>query len=155
VSAWRPVLLALIAATVLSTAAARTAEQGVDGIDLEITDTTVPAVIGILRTTHCAAVSFIQAPGDQRVTLALRKASMDRVLRELATQQPAYRYEMIAGHHVLYPASPEFQAVVRGVQIKDMERFPAADKYLLSLRKAVPALARLAGPPRCSPGRSR
>jgi hypothetical protein len=92
-------------------------------IDLEIADTTVSAVIDVLRATYCAAVSFIPAPRDQRLRVALHGASVERVLRELAARNPAYRYERIAGRDVLYPVAPEFQTVLQGVRVKDRRRF--------------------------------
>jgi hypothetical protein len=115
-------------------------------IDIEVADTTVSAVVAILRTRQCAAVSFIPAPGDQRLSVALRAATVEGVLRELAARRPAYRYEKISGHDVLYPVSPEFQTVLRGVGIKKVPRFEATYQYLPVLKAAVPALARLAGP---------
>lgn len=118
-------------------------------MDLRVTDTTVTAVIRLLRSERCAAVSFIVAPGDQRLSLNLKQATVDAVLRELAAQKPAYRFETIAGRDVLYPASPEFQEPVHLGErnLTGMKRFAAVYRFLPMLRNAVPALSNLVAPP--------
>lgn len=157
---WLRVLLAAGAMGPTSLLAAQAGSQGsgelelprplrppfVGTIDLDLPETTVPAVIAMMRERYCAGVSFIPAPGDQRLRLAVHGGSVEQVLQKIATQKPAYRLETIGGHAVVYPASPEFQAVLGGVDVRETGRFAAIYKYLPFLKAQVPALARLAGP---------
>lgn len=157
---WLRVLLAAGAMGPASLLAAQAGSQGsrklelprplrppfVGTIDLDLPETTVRAVIAMMRERYCAGVSFIPAPGDQRLRLAVHGASVEQVLQEIAARKPVYRHETIGGHDVVYPATPEFQAVLGGVDVRETGRFAAIYKYLPLLKAQVPALARLAGP---------
>ncbi len=157
---WLRVLLAAGAIGPTSLLAAQAGSQGsrelelprplrspfVETIDLDLPETTVPAVVAVMRERYCAGVSFIPAPGDQRLSLAVHGGSVEQVLQEIAAQKPVYRHETIGGHDVVYPATPEFQAVLGGVDVRQTGRFTAIYKYLPQLKTAVPFFGRLAGP---------
>jgi hypothetical protein len=112
-------------------------------IELRVEQVAPRAVIQLLRDQQCAAVSFIERAPAGAISLDLHGVAVGEVLQEIAKRAPGYRAETIDGRDVLYPARPEFQTVLDGVEIQATPRLEATDRYLERLRKEVPALAEL------------
>ena len=115
-------------------------------IDLEVHDLSVSALIALLRSRHCAAVSFVLAAGPQNLSLHTQHAPIDAILGEVAHRLPAYRFERIDGRAVLYPSASDYQAVVDDVAISKTPRFAATDQYILLLRHRLASFSTLALP---------
>jgi hypothetical protein len=115
-------------------------------IEITVQGASATAVVQLLRRQECAPVSFIAAPGERTVSLNVHGATVAEVLRQIAAQDPAYRAETIAGREVLYPAAPEFQLAISGIDIASTSRLDAAYRYLDRLGRDVPAFSTLAPP---------
>jgi hypothetical protein len=116
------------------------------GIDMNVDKVPVSIVVEDLRIRECAAVSFIDSGQRSIVSLNLRDATAEEVLSKIAAQSSTYRSEKIAGRDVLYPAAPEFQAIVSNVDIQRQPRQEATEIYVGLLRRTVPALSGLIPP---------
>jgi hypothetical protein len=116
------------------------------GIDIKVDKAPVSTVVEYLRTRECADVSFIDSEQRSVVSLNLRGATVEEVLSNIVAQNSAYRSENIAGRNILYPAAPEFQAIVENVDIQRKARQEATELYVDLLRRAVPAFSRLVPP---------
>jgi hypothetical protein len=115
-------------------------------IALKVDEVAPSAVIQLLRDQQCAAVSFIGVARTRTISLDLHGVAVGEVLQEIAKWAPGYRAETINGRDVLYPATPPFQTVLDGIEIRELPRVEACDRYLERLRKEVPAFADLAAP---------
>jgi len=115
-------------------------------IEITIRGASASAAIQLLQRQSCVPVSFIAAARGGTVSLSVRGATVAEVLRQIAAQDPAYRAETIAGREVLYPAAPEFQVALAGIDIASTPRLAASYRYLERLRRDVPALSTLAAP---------
>jgi hypothetical protein len=115
-------------------------------IDIKVENASVSSVVQLLRTQKCAAISFIEAAQPGTVSLNFERATVSEILSEIVRQDPAYRSETIRGRDVLYPAVPEFQAVVGDVDIQSQPRQAATELYVHLLRNAVPAFSDLVPP---------
>ncbi len=136
--------LAAIGALYLQAFAMHQAQNGV--ISLRVSDPSPEAVVALLRAQHCAPVSFISTHSLRTVTLDLQGVSVEEALRQIAVQDPTYRSDVIDERNVLYPAGPEFQHVVRNVEIADVPRLDASYRYLDRLGREVPAFSNLVAP---------
>jgi hypothetical protein len=115
-------------------------------IDIKIENASVSSVVQLLRTQECAAISFIEAAQSGTVSLSFERATVAEILSEVVRQDTAYRSETLGGRDVLYPAAPEFQAVVGDVEIQPQPRQAATELYVDLLRNAVPAFSDLVPP---------
>jgi hypothetical protein len=120
---------------------------GVQRIDLQLTNAPVAAIIEVLHSRACAAVSFIAASPDDKATVYAQGASVVEVLADIARSNPGYRAETIGGRSVLYPVVPEFQTVIDRIDIQSKPRQEALDEYVDVLRKRVLAFATLGPQP--------
>lgn len=111
----------------------------------------------IVQQLHKAEipVSFVD-PGDEyRVSLDLKDASVRAVLEVIVKQVPSCRFGVFGGHLVLYPDTPRWRTVVRGIEIRDEERLKAVDQYLKYLRRNYPAFKEVSLPWKIGWGSSR
>ena len=115
-------------------------------IEITVQGASATAAVQLLRRQACAPVSFIAAARGGTVSLSVRGATVAEVLRQIAAQDPTYRAETIAGREVLYPAAPEFQVALAGIDIASTPRLEASYRYLERLRRDVPAFSTLAPP---------
>ncbi|HXO51136.1 MAG TPA: hypothetical protein VN888_08925 [Mycobacterium sp.] len=115
-------------------------------IEITVQGTSATAIVQLLRRQECAPVSFIATAGARTVSLNVHGGTVAEVLRRIAAQDPAYRAETIAGREVLYPATPEFQLAISGIDIASTSRLDAAYRYLDRLGRDVPAFSTLAPP---------
>jgi len=116
-------------------------------ISISVSKVPVPAFMEILHESSHSPVSFIDAGGSQDLTMQVTNARLTDVLREVSRQVPAYMVDVVQERVVLRPRRPEYQSVVRGIDLKDVERFEAAGRYASELARQVPFFADLGGPP--------
>jgi hypothetical protein len=115
----------------------------VQKVDLRLENAPVSAIVQLLHSRSCAAVSFIAAAPEGKVNLEAKGASVSEILSKIVQSSSGYRAETIAGRSVLYPVSPEFQMVLDRVEIRSKPRQAALEEYVDLLRKRIPALATL------------
>lgn len=115
-------------------------------LDIRVENVSASGVVQLLRTQHCAAVSFIEASQAKALSLDLRQVTVSEVLREIAERDPAYRSETIGARQVLYPATSEFQEVLGPLTIQGQPRQSAAEIYVDVIRKQVSAFSDLVPP---------
>jgi hypothetical protein len=91
-------------------------------------------------------ISFIAADRDSTVALHLTNPTLQEVLDNIVTQAPAYHYEFLRGHLVLYPRNSPYQQSLAGFTLPSTARSIAAYLLVLELRKRYSIFADLVQP---------
>jgi hypothetical protein len=95
---------------------------------------TIAGLVDELIDRQKVPLSYVGEPKEPRITIDLESAPLDELLREVLTQAPAFRYERIRGHLVLYPKDALFHRTLRDVRIVGRERSDAANDLVKLLR---------------------
>ncbi len=104
-------------------------------------------LVRLLRRQHIA-INFIRASTDPVVRPARRAGTLRDILTVLVSETHVYRYLIISGHLVLYPATEGYEQVVtipRDVYQK-VPRMTAATAYVEWLRTHLPEFGDLVPP---------
>ncbi len=107
------------------------------------------AVFDVIRNIHHQAhapVSFIAAPEAPLVSIELSNGRVGDVLDEIVGQVPTYKVVVVDDRVILRPRASEYDAPVRGIELKNIPRPEAALRYAKALSRQVPSLGRVLGP---------
>jgi hypothetical protein len=99
-------------------------------ISVAYKDRTPSEVARDLRNTYSLPISYVDQPGKQLITLTAKEASVRSLLQSLITRMPGNVCRVIAGHVIIYPDRPEFEAFVEDVDITNKYRAIAARRYI-------------------------
>jgi hypothetical protein len=92
---------------------------------------TVAKVVRHLQEMNKLPISYIETTSAGAGSHKLDGVPVRRVLRELVGARPGYVCRVIGGHVMLYPDLPDFERVVRGVDIVRRYRSAATQLYLI------------------------
>lgn len=101
-----------------------------------------------LRKEYGIHISFIEASDSkvQNLTVDLKGVSLATLLEKVVSQAPSYKFQVVDKRLVLYPKSPKYKLVVKGVAITNIERLEAAYRYTAQLNQQIPEFKELVGP---------
>ncbi len=116
------------------------------GISLSLRRVGIVDVIRAIHEQAHVSLSVIAPTGGGTVTIELGNARISDVLAEVVRQLPTYKVAVMNGRVILRPKGAEYDAIVRGVELKDVTRLVAARRYAEVLSREVPALAGVVGP---------
>jgi hypothetical protein len=107
-------------------------------ISVSYSGLTVEEVVRHLHRMNKLPVSYIETTSADAGSRMLEGVTVRRVLRELVGARPGYVCRVIGGHVMLYPDLPDFERVVRGVDITRRYRSAATQLYVDQARRGVP-----------------
>jgi hypothetical protein len=101
-----------------------------------------------LHSAHRLPISFVDSPRDVPVTLEVSRLPVEALLQEMVINQPEpYRCLVVDGHVVMLPDQPRWFRHITGVDVHDLPRMVAAERYvkILSSLKEFDGLVVVAG----------
>jgi hypothetical protein len=107
--------------------------------DLAVRDEAVGDVVVSLRDQHDIPLSFIESDNEVEVTFSISQASLQKVLDTIVAAAPAYRYDTIAGHVVLYPRSMRWEERLEIKSLGPGERGAIASLLADQIERSLPA----------------
>jgi hypothetical protein len=107
----------------------------------------VSSFVRLWRDVRRVPIHFVQA--DERIEgIELEsQGDLETELGALVARVPIYQWTEIAGHPILYPRTAVWNASIGRIDIADVPRLEAAEKFVAQVRAALPELADLAEPP--------
>jgi hypothetical protein len=100
-------------------------------------------IVANLAEEHGVPLSFIEASPDEKLTITLPRCTLRRLLDQVATAAPGYRYGFFGPHLVLYSSDPKWQARVGDLKLGPGSRYEVSRALVKELRRQVPAQVRL------------
>jgi len=138
-------LVAIVAMPGPGRASARQWVKTVRILDISPARIDVAEAIESLRRDYHAPISFIDGGDGAQVSLHVQDRTTSGVLAQILRQNRAYRLAEVNGRWVVFPNRPGFQAVIEGVQIVDVPRLQAADRYIGYLKGHIAGFEDLVG----------
>jgi hypothetical protein len=111
--------------------------EGLVGLPIEI--------VTWLHGEHRLPISFIEADRDRRVDLGSQPMTTEKVLEKVVSANPAYRWGVVQDRLMLYPRDKKYDALVAGIDIRDLKRPDAANRLFEVLRRGVPGFGDYSG----------
>jgi hypothetical protein len=106
-------------------------------ISVSYSGVTVKEVVNKIREVNKLPISYIETASADAGNRKLEEVPVRRLLRELVDARPGYVCRIVGGHVMIYPDLPDFERVVRGVDLIRKYRAGATRKYLEYARREV------------------
>lgn len=95
---------------------------------------TVRDLVAHLRIRHRIPISFVEAKPEEPMKLKRKAMTLDNLLAETARQYSDYRCEIRGGRLIFRDGDTLFDAVISDVQLADVYRFAALNRYIVHLK---------------------